>query len=49
MFMIHIKQISMILYTGIFELGIEASSRTKEKGILEGVLVGAIITALLLI
>ena len=39
----------MILYTGIFELGIEASSRTKEKGILEGVLVGAIITALLLI
>jgi len=39
----------MILYTAIFELGVEASTYTKERGILEGVLIGAIFTALLLI
>ncbi len=38
----------MMLYTGLYELGIETFKDRKEKGILEGILVGAIIFALML-
>lgn len=38
----------MMLYLGFFELGIETFNERKEKGIIEGILVGAIIFALLL-
>ena len=39
----------MMLYTGLYELGIETFKDRKEKGIIEGLLVGAIIFALMLI
>lgn len=38
----------MMLYTGLYELGIETYKDRKEKGIIEGILVGAIIFALML-
>lgn len=38
----------MMLYTGLYELGIETFKDRKEKGIVEGILVGAIIFALML-
>ena len=39
----------MMLYTGLFELGMESIKDIKEKGVLEGILVGAIIFALMLL
>ena len=38
----------MILYTGLYELGIETYKDRKEKGIIEGLLVGAIIFVLMI-
>ncbi len=38
----------MIMYTSILELGVESFNNIKEKGVIEGLLVGAIIFALLL-
>lgn len=38
----------MMLYTGLYELGIETYRDRREKGIIEGILVGAIIFALML-
>lgn len=39
----------MMFYLGIFELGVETFNERKEKGIIEGILVGAIIFALILL
>lgn len=39
----------MMLYLGLLELGVETFNERKEKGIVEGLLVGAIIFALLLL
>lgn len=39
----------LMLYTGLYELGVETFKDRKEKGIIEGLLVGAIIFALMLI
>lgn len=39
----------MMLYLGFLELGVETINERKEKGIIEGLLVGAIIFALLLL
>ena len=39
----------MMLYIALLELGIESLKNIKEKGVIEGILVGAIIFALLLI
>ena len=38
----------MMLYIGFLELGVESVNEIKEKGLIEGLLVGAIIFALLL-
>lgn len=39
----------MMLYIGLYELGIEAARNIKEKGVIEGILIGAIIFALILL
>jgi hypothetical protein len=39
----------MMLYIGFMELGVETFNTRKEKGLIEGLLVGAIIFALMLI
>lgn len=39
----------MMLYTGLLELGIETIKDIKEKGVIEGILLGAIIFALMLL
>lgn len=39
----------MMLYIGFFELGIESAKNIKEKGVIEGLLIGAIIFALILL
>ena len=39
----------MMLYIGFYELGIESIKNIKEKGVIEGILVGAIIFALILL
>lgn len=38
----------MMLYIGFLELGVESVNEIKEKGVIEGILIGAIIFALLL-